>query len=181
MVVPEEMSETYKDHTDTSSEDYYFKAIHQEVSLTNINQHHHYSSHPNNQNFSAISDDFNLLSLCVHPALLQSVGAFRHQPNDHPEHRHRVRPDADASRERQWQHGREYDLPEPSSGAHPEGVRPHLWDKRPPLIFLDREGSRRSSRSDKSQIVQRVSSLSVASCCKDNYRAKTTRTESCSS
>lgn len=159
MVVPEGLSGTYKDHTDTSSEDYYFKAIHHEVPkifLTNINRHHHYSSHP----FSGTTTKTLLfchfrccltsLSLCVHPALLQSVGAFRHQPNDHPEHRHRVRPDADASGEGQWQHGREYDLPEPSSGAHPEGVRPHLWDKRPPLIFLDREGSRRSSRSDKS-------------------------------
>lgn len=104
-------------------------------------------------------------SLCVS---LQSVGALRHQPNDHPEHRHRVRADPDASRARQRQHGGEYGLPEPGGGAHPQRVWPHLWNEGPLLIFSDRggEGGIRNAPPDqkKAQVVQRLSSSPVDSC-----------------
>lgn len=60
--------------------------------------------------------------LPVCPVSLQSFGAHRQQPNDHPEHRHCVWTDPDAPGAGQWQHGSEYGLPESSSGAHPQRV-----------------------------------------------------------
>lgn len=46
------------------------------------------------------------------PVFLQGVGAFRQQPNDHPEYRHCLWAHTDAARAGQWQHGAEYGLPE---------------------------------------------------------------------
>lgn len=62
------------------------------------------------------------LPISVCPVSLQSAGILRHQPNDHPEHRYRVWTDPDAPGAGQWQHGGEYDLPEPGGGAHPQRV-----------------------------------------------------------
>lgn len=68
---------------------------------------------------------------------LQGFATFGHQSNDHPEHRHSVRANTDAPREGQRQHGNQYDLPEPGSGAHTHRIWLHLWNKRPLLIFSD--------------------------------------------
>lgn len=87
----------------------------------------------------------NLLNLSV-SVCLQGVGAFKHQPNDHPEPRHRVWANADAPGAGHWQHGGEHGVPKPSSGAHPQRVRSHLRTKRPLLIFLVGGGFRRPSR-----------------------------------
>lgn len=77
------------------------------------------------------------ISLCCS---LQSVGTLKHQQDDHTEHRHCVWADPDAPGAGQRQHGGEYGLPEPGSGAHPQRVWPHLWNEKPFLIFSDRVG-----------------------------------------
>lgn len=87
----------------------------------------------------------NLLNLSV-SVCLQGIGAFRRQPNDHPEPGHRIWANPDAPGAGHWQHGGEHGVPKPGSGAHSQRVRSHLWTKRPLLISLVGGSFRRPSR-----------------------------------